>query len=173
MVRGGEKPVFSLCWALDRRASGRSALQPSADGCMGLHCFGLVWVKLSSVEKKATTSLQTAVPHLTLITSMVMNTPSVLQPGCHLGQPAHLCPSPACGQLIVELTTCPCFSHIDQFLPHPPSAFPLSSFLSPLIVHPSPSPPFINILLLLGGPERHECYSTGTTRAAGCISLYY
>lgn len=102
-----------------------------------------------------------------------MNTPSLPQPGCYLGQPAHLRPSPACGQLIVELTMCPCVSHIDQFLPHPTSAFPLSSLLSPLIVHPSPSPPFINILLLLGVPEMHVCYGTGTMRAAGCIFLCY
>lgn len=35
------------------------------------------------------------------------------------------------------------------------AAFPLSSSHSPLTAHPSPSPLFINILLLLAGPEMH------------------
>ena len=68
---------------------------------------------------------------------------------------------------------CSWYSDINQFPLHPSSAFPLSSLLSQLTAHPSPSPPFISIVLLLGGPKTHACYSTGTMRAAGCIFLYY
>lgn len=107
MVSGDEKAVFSLSaggWTAEHQVA--LLLSPAAAGCVGLRCFRLVWVKLSSVETKAIASYQTVVPQLTLTTSVVTNTPYLLQPGCHLGQLAHLCPSPACGQLTVELTTC-------------------------------------------------------------------
>lgn len=73
----------------------------------------------------------------------------------------------------MELTKCSSFSHINKFLLPPTSAFPLSSSHSPLTVQPSPSPVFINILLLLAGPEMHIIFSTDATRAAGCVFLYY
>lgn len=79
VVRDGEKAVFSFSaggWTTEHQV--HLPCSPAADGCTGLHCFSLVWVKLSSVETKAIASHQTAIRLLTL---RVMNIPYLLQPG--------------------------------------------------------------------------------------------
>lgn len=72
------------------------------------------------------------------------------------GQPVCFCPLPVCGWLMLELIACSS-SHSNQSRPPPPSAFPLSSLLSPRAVHPIPSLPLIDVVLLLGGPEMQAC----------------
>lgn len=59
-------PLCSLGTALQGIQLLCTVVQQWTDGCVGLCCFKLLWVKLSPVETKAISSHQTAVPHLTL-----------------------------------------------------------------------------------------------------------